>query len=721
MTRGKNRTRAARVCTWAVAALVGWAPALTATAAQVELPKPGERWIEVRTANFRFFSNAGTRATKRVAADLEGLRAVLSQLTDYELQSPVPTMIFIFKNDRSFIPYKILYDGRAGSMSGYFLESPHTNFIAIDAGSHDASAIVYHEYVHSVMANNFWWLPVWLSEGFAEFYQTFEVVNDTAFIGLPPRSRLARLRGTILIPLAELTAVDHDSPLYNEEGLKSDFYAECWAVTHYLLLGDEERRQQLGRYLALIEFGVPPEKAFTDAFGSDLGGLENEVRGHLRGPRIPVLKSRTEIDVDESMVIMEMSDADVLYRLGILLAAQRPERREATAYFEAALNVDPDHSPALTALALEAEERADWDVAAELHSRAVRANSENPEALFYWGEFLARQGSDSQQALAALSRAARLKPSFAPAWVALSRLYARLGETSREAIVAAETAHRLEPANQDAARSLLRLYLRLDRRGQAVELIERSLSSSPQARREAWMGLLNNDLLRARGLLQDDRADAASVRLDAAQMDVDRAARPQIIARGIADVRRSISQIEGAKIYDLAFAEYERGNPEAARALLEQALENLPEEGPVTASCRHLMYVIDNPEEFAPPDEPRISPTREEIEQLNRMLASGDLPGAITFLEGIADQSSGPGQRWLDAKILELQRTLDYNAYVETYNTAVELYNRQEFDRVLNILDRFLATQPEGPQAASVSALMDDARAALEERSNLRH
>ena len=54
-----------------------------AVGAEVDLPKPGQKWIEVRTANFRFFSNAGKAATRQVAVDLEELRAVLGELTDF--------------------------------------------------------------------------------------------------------------------------------------------------------------------------------------------------------------------------------------------------------------------------------------------------------------------------------------------------------------------------------------------------------------------------------------------------------------------------------------------------------------------------------------------------------------------------------------------------------------------------------------------------------------
>jgi tetratricopeptide (TPR) repeat protein len=708
-----------RVHSWVAAALLAWCLAPTARGAELEFPNADDGWIEVQTANFLFFSNAGTGATKRVAEDLEELRAALAQLTDLKLQAPVPTFIYVFKNDRSFTPYKMLYKDEPGVMSGYFLDSEHANYIAIDAGSRNASGIVFHEYVHYVLANNFWWLPVWLSEGLAEFYQTFEVVDDTVYLGLPISSRLATLHGSTLVPLAELLAVDHESPLYNEANRKGDFYAQSWALTHYLVLSDQERRQQLGRYIAAIESGVPPETAFADAFGSNYQMIERDVRTHLRGPRIPFLKSKAEIDVDQSMTIREMSHADVLYRLGDLLSIQIPERPENAAFFERALEVDANHSPSLTALALAAEERAEWEAAGNFYARAVRANPDDAVALFHRGEFLSRQHGDPQSAVATLTRATQLEPSFAPAWAALSHLYVRLGDSSPAALAAAETAHRLAPADDDATLSLLRLYLRLDRREQAERLIETDLQSTPPTQGEAWIALLLNDLLRARELLHEDQALEASARLDAVEADLHFAARPQIIERALADVRTAVSEHNGAKIYDLAFAEYERGEPAAARALLEKALAELPATGPVTATCRHLMDVIDRPEEYAPPQETPVSPTSEEIDRLNRMLAAGDLESAVHYLGQIRDRSTGAQTRWIDGKIRELQSTLAYNRYVDTYNAAVDLYNRKEFARVITMLESLLATLPEGPQAASVRTLMDDARAAISKRSNV--
>jgi len=239
--------------------------ATSVTAAEISLPKPGQDWIELRTANFRFFSNAGRTATRRVAIDLEELRAVLAELTEYDLHSPVPTSIYVFKSDRSFRPFKILYKDRPAELSGYFIGDSNGNFIALNADSPDASAIVYHEYVHYVSANNLWYLPLWFSEGLAELYESFTVEGDTVYIGLPIIRHVAVLRRAPLIPLDQLFAVARDSELYNEADRKGIFYAQSWALVHYLLLGDEERRQQLFRYLGMVRSGVGEDLAFAEA------------------------------------------------------------------------------------------------------------------------------------------------------------------------------------------------------------------------------------------------------------------------------------------------------------------------------------------------------------------------------------------------------------------------------------------------------------------------
>lgn len=684
---------------------------------EVVLPKAGQKWIEVRTENFRFFSNAGKGATRRLAIDLEELRAVLAELTDYELQSPIPTLIYVFRHDRSFEPFKNLYQGRPAAVSGYFMAREDANYIAINADSRDASGIVFHEYVHYVSANNLGYLPTWFSEGLAEFYSSFEVIDKTVYIGLPIMRHLAVLRGSTPIPFDQLLAVDRSSPLYNEKERKGEFYAESWALVHYLLLGDEVRRQQLSRFLDLIHDGIVEDAAFTAAFGTDTEDLAREVRGHLRGPRFKYVQATAEADVEAGLSMRIMSYSEILNRLGELLAAQVMDRPERMAYFEASVNADPQNGLALSALAVEKESTADWVSAEDLYRRALRASPDDPTVLFRWGVFLSRRAGNRFEAINALTQSTRLDPGFAPAWAALAAVYSDAGFASPEALAAAETAHRLLPTNERVAGNLLRLVLRSDQRKRALELAETSFPTRPRLRARAWMLILQHDFIRAREFLRDGRTVEALHRIELAESIADRGNDPEFIRRGITTVRNAIAEYEAAALYDRADALFAAGDLEGARTLLELALSEVGE-GPVAASCSHLLDVIDHPERYQSGRDPIITtaPTREEIEHLNRLIDANNLDGALQYLQSLKEQWEGAGDLWRDSKIREIERTLRYNRYVETYNRAVDLYNDEDYPGAERILEELLATLPAGPRAASARALLDDARRAMEPR-----
>ena len=679
------------------------------------LPKPGQNWIEVRTTNFRFFSNAGRQATRRVAVDLEELRAGLAELTDYDLHAPIPTFIYVFRGERSFQPFKTIYEGRPAAVSGYFIANDDANYIAINADAPDASALIYHEYVHYVANNNMWYLPVWFSEGLAEFYETFEVSGDTAYIGLPVLRHLIVLRRTFPIPLEELLTVTHSSELYNEAERKGAFYAQSWALVHYLLLGNDARRQQVSVYLDLVRDGVPGDEAFLTAFSTDYDSMEVELRGYLRSLRLPWIETTAEIDIDKNLVITKMPYADVLYRLGDLLAHHRPHRPERRAYFEAAIDSEPEHGKSISSLAIEAERMADWTTANTLHEKASAASPDDPQVLFRWGRFLSRRGANHENASAVLKRSAELDPTFAPVWASLAKVYADAGVTSDEAVEAARIAHAMRPSDIMAARDLIRLYLRLDQRQEAVMMIDTALRSNRRIQGHAWMLVIQQDLVKARDLLQEDRLDEAMQRMDLAEQIADRAMNPAVAHQNIESTRRALYEHQAAALFNRAQELFSLDDRDGARAALLQVLI-LVEDGPVASSSRRLLENIDHPERLtkAPVSTVSPSPTATEIEHLNQLLASKDFTTALSFLEDMRPMLGVDQLQWLDGRISEIRRTLDYNRFVDDYNRAVDLYNDEDYGAAIRLLESLLATLPEGYEANSAHALLDDALVAIQ-------
>ena len=253
------------------------------------------RWTRLSSEHFVFVGDAPERDIRNIARRLEQFRDVVGRVFSDDLNiSPVRTVVVVFQNDKSFTPFKPEFQGRPVAVAGYFVGMEDANYIAVNAEQDsDAYGVIFHEYAHFLTANAVGAVPVWVSEGLAELYETFEAASGgrTAFIGKPSRQNLQLLQtsGT-LMPVAALVAVQHDSPLYNEGDRRGLFYAESWALVHYLTFGSPARAGQLKAYISSMSQGVQAQEAFRTAFGTDTAALDRELQRYVRGLLFTVLR-----------------------------------------------------------------------------------------------------------------------------------------------------------------------------------------------------------------------------------------------------------------------------------------------------------------------------------------------------------------------------------------------------------------------------------------------
>ena len=685
----------------------------------MELPGEGERWIELNSENFTFYSNAGQRTTQQVATDLEELRFVLVQVTDLELPAAVPIRVYVFKSRESFAPYRHFRDYQPVATAGYFLERTDADYIAIDASTReDASSLVYHEYVHSVASATLQRLPLWLEEGLAELYQTFDVTRGSARIGLPVSRHLVLLNSSPILPLEELFAVDHTSPAYNDATLKESFYAESWALVHYLLIGSEPRRPETMRFIALLREGMQPSTAFGAAFSIDLAQFEEEFRSYLRRPVFSYVKVPVAVERTTSMTVRDMTYPEVLFRLGDLLAQQSPPRPEAAEHFLAAVARDPGHGPSLAALGLLAESRARWDEAESWYRRALAAAPDDPRVQYLGGAYLLHRGADIATARDALRSSTGLAPSFAPAWAALATSFVNEGDHGDEAIEAAETAHRLLPARTDVASTLLRQYLASGRRGDAVALAARDFALGSPAQQMAFGVIARSDLERARKLVVDDRNQEALAALADAEAAVAGSAHDTLVSPQIDLLRSHIIEQQLTARYNEAVSAYNAGDLERARSLLSAMLGEVPAGWHANAVESFLAF-LDEPASAPFPTTPEaLAPgvTAAEVDRLNKVIAADRLDDALLLLEDLRERGGATRPGWIDLKMDEILAVRDHNRFVEAFNRAVGQFNDGAYAAAAATLEAALAEQPEAPDADAARELLAEARAALERR-----
>src|SRR5262245_46883319 len=254
----------------------------------VVIPTASEAaWTRLLTEHFTFVGDAPERQIREIAQRMEHFTIVLKTvLRDSGDGTPVPTVVIVFADEKSFTPFKPHYRGKpVQQLGGYFQQGSASNYIAMSLAQEDrALRIAFHEYTHAVTANLLSNLPVWVMEGLAQFY---EMTADRdggrrALVGVVPPEHVEILRERQFMPLDQLMAVDHDSAVYNEGDRRGLFYAESWALVHYLTLGNHARDGQLVRYVTLLASGTPQAAAFQQAFQTDPRTLEREVREYVR-------------------------------------------------------------------------------------------------------------------------------------------------------------------------------------------------------------------------------------------------------------------------------------------------------------------------------------------------------------------------------------------------------------------------------------------------------
>ena len=570
-----------------------------------------EPWIELQTANFTLFSNAGESQARRVGADLERLRDALTKLSPgLTLNSPAPTYIFVFRNTASLQPYLRTYNGQPLSSAGYFLSHPLANYVAINGDRRgDEKGIVYHEYLHYVLRNNYADLPLWLHEGLAEYYSTFEVGRDEARIGLPIAAHVEWLRTHSLIPLSNLLAVDERSQEYNESSRRGVFYAESWALVHYLVSGNPERRRQAAEFLQLAQAGASPAKLFSQAFGADPAVLERELRTYVRSYAFSSTRVPIRPEANLAMEARPMTWADTLYRLGDLLANLGEEHRAAAAeHFRAALAAKPDHGPALSGLGFLEELANHPQEARAWYQKAARLAPDDFLVQYRYATSLLEEDSDPdalRQARVALSRAVRLRPDFGEAWAQLGYTYQSEDVLPAEAVQALETAHRLLPSRLEVAYNLALAYARGGQRQKAEDLVEKVLAPRAGADmvESAREALLNEDCRRAEDLLADGKLEEAIPILEQVRAKTARESRREELTKRIAEVRSALSFNRFVDGYNQAVHLANQGDVRGAVAILEPLVQTTQD--PMQAEqARRLLEKLKGPEKKRPGSKP---------------------------------------------------------------------------------------------------------------------
>ncbi|HEV2386826.1 MAG TPA: hypothetical protein VGS20_06170 [Candidatus Acidoferrales bacterium] len=472
-----------------LAALLGACPRAAAPAGEPE-------WVEVRSPHFVVDTNAGINQGRDVAAHFEQVRAVFQAAFPKSRVDPaIPPTILAVRNEQDLSQLLLRFWRSRGEEhpAGFFVTDKEKNYVALRVDAANAEQqyhVLYHEYVHLLESLNFPSLPLWASEGLAEFYGSIRIDGDDVGIGYPLRSHLQVLEAAKKLPITVLLTASESSPYYNEADLTSIFYAQSWELTDYLLTTNHGgSAPSFWKYVALVSKGADSLDAARQCFG-DLNRLASDVNAFGRQTDFPYYRIKAPFPHSpRNLTARRLSPAESLAVRGdFLVYAGQPA--EAQTMLNQAIALDPALPAPYASLGLMAVRANDRATALRWLDRAAGLDSRN-YLVYYYRAMLSLGASDGPQvpdeARADLTKCIRLNPSFAEGYRALAQLDASRNQHLEDALDLARHADELDPGQTQNYLTIGMVLMRLGRPEAAAQEAQRAVSSArtPEDRQSA--------------------------------------------------------------------------------------------------------------------------------------------------------------------------------------------------------------------------------------------
>lgn len=462
-----------------------------------------DTWVEVRSGHFVVASNAGESEARRIALEFERVRGIFhAAFPKFRVDPAQPIVILAARDEatmKMIAPDEWKGEGRVRP-SGLFHSDGEKDYVVLRLDGEGTTAFhtIYHEYTHALLFLNFKHLPLWVSEGVAEFFGNSTVVGERDVrTGTADKGHLLLLAKNEWLPMDGLMGATQESPFYNERNPASIFYAESWAVAHYLLADPEARREQmLGKYLAAWGRSGDQVAAGREVFG-DLAQFGEKVKKYVRSTDWRLgfaLPAHSDAKVDAAGYGMDLSAGtsggfaernlsagEVLAYRGDFLV-HRGQLDAAEPLLIEGAKLDGKSAETHDALGLFEYRSNNYEDADEEFAKAIAAGSREFMTFYCHGVLQLRSLEADEEAThraaAALEKAAKLNPRYAPIFEALTQAYSRAPETQAKALEAAKTAVELEPESRTYKFGLAYVLLNNGHAPEAGELAEKLLATA---------------------------------------------------------------------------------------------------------------------------------------------------------------------------------------------------------------------------------------------------
>lgn len=265
--------------------LPAWALLLCLVGASLASAK--ERpWLNVSASEFTLFTDLPEKEAKEYAEEFAQYIAALRRYIPVNHRLLPPLSIVIFAAERDFDRYRPRHpSGKQLAVAGYFSRRDSWASIGLGGAQMDETVrrVIFHEGVHWFLSAFERSRPVWLEEGLAEVFSTFEMYKKKGEWGHPIPHHVLLLNATGLLPIEKLLFYPRDLLFHGDSLHTGIIYAQSWALVHFLTFGENGLPAgAFPNYLKLSRSGIHPDEAFAQAFGGDYQSVDKKFSTYLR-------------------------------------------------------------------------------------------------------------------------------------------------------------------------------------------------------------------------------------------------------------------------------------------------------------------------------------------------------------------------------------------------------------------------------------------------------
>ncbi|MDQ8196883.1 hypothetical protein QEH56_01925 [Pelagicoccus enzymogenes] len=358
------------------------------------------KWWKTEIEGMRVYSESSENRTRKLLAELSDARGTLDLLFPGLVQEgAMPLNVYIFKSRKSFSQVAPLYDGKPNnSIVGLYLKHNYEGPSLIIVGEGETEQIrstAFHEYVHHLLHQPGLKLPPWLDEGFAELFSTVVRKKDNkVVVGSTIPSSIYALQRHEPIPLKRFFRIQHSSHEYGSGSQETSvFYAQSWALTHFLMYGENKLPENaFHKLFNRAKNGTPIyEEDLLELLGVNYAQLEQMLANYCKNGKFTQLVYGLPANPSvEDAALVPLSQGEIQLLYGSLLLVTR-DAQEAYPYLARASEALEQSTLAASFLGYQSMAQGRWSDATADLKRAIDLGGESPYLYLNYATSLLRE------------------------------------------------------------------------------------------------------------------------------------------------------------------------------------------------------------------------------------------------------------------------------------------------------------------------------------------